>query len=87
MLAVGGQTPTLAHHVDPSLNRPAPPAPGGVVIQPASPTPAPAPVPPRPEAGPLARPMPPLVTLDGSPYRPSTDGVVNTKPPKPLKTG
>jgi len=31
--------------------------------------------------------MPPLVTLDGSPYRPSTDGVVNTKPPKPLKTG
>jgi len=77
--------PTLAHHVDPSLTRPAPPAPGSVITQPAPPTPAPAPVPPTPWAVPLGRPMPPLVTLDGSPLPAPTDGVVHTKPPKSPK--
>lgn len=77
--------PTMADHVDPSLNRPTPPVPGSAITQPAPPPPALTPQPPKPWAGPLDRPMPPLVTLDGSPLPAPTDGVVRSKPPKPPK--
>jgi hypothetical protein len=78
--------PSLAHLVDPSLNRPLPPAPGSAVQQPAPPTPTPPPVAPQPWRGPLQTPLPALVTLDGSPLPPPTDGKVNKTPPKPPKS-
>jgi hypothetical protein len=77
--------PTLAHHVDATLNRPVPPAPGTAIVQPAPPSPTPKPVAPAPWAGPTDRPMTALVTLDGSVVPPPTDGVVHPKPPAPPK--
>jgi len=77
--------PSLAHLVDPSLARPAPPAPGTAIVQPTPPKPAPAPVAPQPWQGPLGQPMPPLVTRNGSSLPAPTDGVVRPKPPKPPK--
>ena len=77
--------PTLAGHVDTTLTRPEPPAPGTVITQPTPPHPPPQPVPPAPWAGPLGQPMPPLITLDGSTLPAPTDGVVRVKPPKPPK--
>ncbi len=77
--------PSLAHLVDPAVSRPVPPAPGTVVTQPTPPHP---PIPPEPTApwpSPLGRPMPPLVTLDGSLVTAPTDGLVHPKPPKPHK--
>ena len=78
--------PSLAHLVDPSLNRPLPPAPGSAVQQPVPPAPTPAPVAPQPWRGPLHTPLPALVTRDGSPLPPPTDGKVNKTPPKPPKS-
>ncbi len=77
--------PSLAHLVDPSLDRPVPPAPGAVITQPTPPSPLPQPEPTAPWAGPLGQPMPPLVTLDGSVVPAPTDGLVRKKPPKPHK--
>jgi hypothetical protein len=79
------QAPSLAGRVDPTLHRPVPPAYGTTVTQPAPPTPTPAPVPPAPWAGPLAQPLPDLVTLGGPAVPAPTDGVVRTNPPKPPK--
>jgi len=73
--------PSLARHVDASLSREAPPTHGTTVTQP----PAPAHPVVEPTAdwpGPLGRPMPPLVTLDGSVLPAPTDGVVRPTPPK-----
>ena len=75
--------PTLAGHVETTLTRPEPPAPGTVITQPTPPHPPPRPVPPAPWAGPLGQPMPPLITQDGSTLPAPTDGGV--KPPKPPK--
>lgn len=77
--------PSLAHLVDPSLNRPVPPAPGSAIVQPTPPTPTPAPVAPQPWPGSLHTPLPALVTLDGSPLPAPVDGKVNKNPPKPPK--
>ena len=77
--------PTLAHHVDATLSRPVPPAPGTAIVQPAPPSPTPKPVAPAPWAGPTDQPMTALVTLDGSVVPPPTDGVVRPKPPAPPK--
>ena len=78
--------PTLAHHVDAALNRTPPPLPGSPIIQPTPPTPRATPVAPSPWTGPLAQPMPPLVTRDGSVLPAPTDGLVRPIPPKPPKT-
>jgi hypothetical protein len=77
--------PSLAAHVDASLARPEPPAPGTVVVQPAPPVPAPVPVPPDPWQGPVAQRMPALTTLDGTAVPAPTDGIVRKSPPKPPK--
>jgi hypothetical protein len=77
--------PSLAHHVDPGLSRPVPPAPGTVVVQPSPPHPTPTPQKPDPWAGPLDQPMPALVTLDGSHLPAPTDGLVRPKAPPPPK--
>ena len=78
--------PSLAHHVDASLSRPVPPAPGTAIVQPTPPSPAPKPVAPQPWPGSLNTPLPPLVTLDGSSLPAPTDGKVNKNPPKPPPT-
>lgn len=75
--------PSLADRVDASLARPLPPAHGTTITQPAPPTPTPTPVDPGPWPGPTGRPMPDLITLDGSPLPAPTDGVVDANPPKP----
>ena len=77
--------PSLADRVDPTLTRPQPPAYGTVITQPTPPTPTPAPVTPDPWPGPLAQPMPDLVTLDGSVLPAPADAVVHATPPKPPK--
>lgn len=74
--------PSLAHLVQPGLGRPVPPAPGSTIVQPVAPIPRPTPVAPAPWPGPLGRPLPPLVTLDGSTVPAPIDGKVNPKPPK-----
>jgi hypothetical protein len=79
------QAPSLAGRVDPVLHRPVPPAYGTTITQPTPPTPTPAPVPPPPWAGPLAQPLPALVTLGGPPVPAPTDGTVRASPPKPPK--
>lgn len=78
--------PTLAHHVDATQSRTAPPVPGSTIIQPAPPAPRPTPVAPTPWNGPLGQPMPTLVTRDGSAVPAPTDGLVRPKPPKPPVT-
>ncbi|MDQ4212739.1 alkaline phosphatase family protein [Microbacterium sp. ASV81] len=75
--------PSLAHLVDPSLTRPAPPQPGTTIVQPTPPQPAPAPVAPQPWNGPVGAAMPALVTRDGSVLPAPTDGLVRPHPPKP----
>ncbi len=77
--------PTLAHHVDATLTRPVPPAPGAAIVQPTPPTPTPTPVAPAPWAGPTDQPLTALVTFDGSVVPAPTDGVVRSKPPAPPK--
>ncbi|MEA9986796.1 alkaline phosphatase family protein [Subtercola sp. RTI3] len=77
--------PSLAQHVDRTLHRPVPPAPGSMFPQPTPPSPTPAPVAPQPWAGPVGVPMPALVTLDGSALPAPTDGTVRIAAPKPLK--
>ncbi|MDQ6945495.1 MAG: hypothetical protein M3256_04320, partial [Actinomycetota bacterium] len=79
------QAPSLAHHVDAALTRPAPPVPGSVITQPMAPQPTPQPQPPVPWHGPLNQPMPALVTLDGSHLPAPTDAVVRPKAPPPPK--
>jgi hypothetical protein len=79
------QAPTLAGRVDPTLHRPVPPAYGTPVTQPNPPTPTPVPVPPPAWVGPLAQPLPALVTLGGPPVPAPTDGLVRATPPKPPK--
>ena len=78
-------SPSLADHVDSSLTRPLPPAPGSTFTQPKAPHPSPKPTPPAPWPGSLNQPMPALVTLDGSALPAPTDGLVRPKPPKPPK--
>jgi len=78
-------SPSLADHVDSSLTRPLPPAPGSTFTQPKAPHPRPKPTPPAPWPGSLNQPMPALVTLDGSALPAPTDGLVRPKPPKPPK--
>ncbi len=75
--------PSLAGRVDPTTDRPLPPAYGTVVTQPTPPYPTPVPVPPAPWSGPTGVPMPALVTLDGSSVPAPTDGLVRPNPPKP----
>jgi hypothetical protein len=74
--------PSLAGHVDASLSRPVPPAPGTTIVQPTPPHPTPHPKTPAPWSGPLNEPMPALVTLDGSVVPAPTDGLVRPTPPK-----
>ncbi|WP_158866998.1 alkaline phosphatase family protein [Leifsonia sp. AG29] len=74
--------PSFAHLVKAGLGRPVPPAPGSAITQPTPPSPRPAPVEPKPWPGPRGRPLPALVTLDGSSVPAPTDGKVNQKPPK-----
>jgi hypothetical protein len=74
--------PSLAGHVDASLSRPVPPAPGTTIVQPTPPHPTPHPKTPAPWSGPLNAPMPALVTLDGSVVPAPTDGLVRPAPPK-----
>lgn len=78
-------SPSLAAHVDPSLTRAEPLAPGSTITQPTAPNPPPRPHQPAPWSGPLNHPMPALVTLDGSSLPAPTDGLVRPKPPKPPK--
>jgi hypothetical protein len=77
--------PSLAHLADPGVSRPLPPAPGTVITQPTPPSTPPTPEPTAPWAGTLGRPMPPLVTLDGSVVPAPIDGVVHQRPPRPHK--
>ena len=76
------EAPSLASCVDATLSRPVPPPPGQAVTQPAPPSPRPTPEPTRPWPGPVGRPMPALVTLDGSTVPAPTDGLVRATPPK-----
>ncbi len=79
------QAPSMAGHVDPTLNRPEPPTPGTAITQPAPPQPTPPPITPDPWPGRLGQPMPALITLDGSILPAPTDGLVRTQPPTPPK--
>jgi len=73
--------PSLAPRVDPSLARPAPPAFGTAIAQPAPPSPAPVAQVPPPWPVPLGVPMPPLEVLHGKRLPPPTDGTVRGAPP------
>jgi hypothetical protein len=77
--------PSLAHYVDASLSRPAPPVPGMTVTQPTAPATPPDVDPTAAWKGPLRQPMPALTTLDGSAVPAPTDGLVHTRPPTPPK--
>lgn len=78
--------PSLAHLVDlKSPVRPEPPTPGTTFTQPAPPSPTPKAVAPTPWPGTLNKPLPALVTLDGSILPAPTDGIVRRTPPKPPK--
>jgi hypothetical protein len=74
--------PSLSARVSSKLTRPAPPAFGTSVTQPALPNPPPKPVPTPPWAGPLHQPLPALVGNGGKTIPAPTDGVVKPKPPK-----
>ena len=76
--------PSLADRIDVTLARPLPPAYGTAITQPAAPVPTPKPVAPPPWNGTLGKPMPALVTLDGSTLPAPSDGVVHADPPKPV---
>ena len=78
-------SPSLAALVDSSLARPLPPTPGSTITQPTAPKPQPTPKSPAQWHGPLAQPMPALVTLDGSTLPAPTDGFVSPQPPKAPK--
>jgi len=73
---------SLARHVSPGLKRPAPPAFGGTIVQPAAPHPPPSPVPPPPWTGPVNEPMPALVANHGKLIPAPSDGVVHPAAPK-----
>lgn len=73
---------SLAHRVDPALNRPAPPVFGTVIAQPAPPKPKPKPVAPKPWEGPNAKPMPDLVANGGASIPAPDDAVVQKRPPR-----
>jgi hypothetical protein len=75
--------PSLASLVSDTLARPAPPAHGVAITQPAPPDPTPAPEPPPPWNGPLDQPLPALSANGGKTVPVPTDGVVHPKPPKP----
>ena len=73
--------PSLAGRVDLTLQRPAPPAFGSAITQPAPPSPAPQPVAPQPWAGPLGRPLAPVVLNGGLTMPAPADAVVSMRPP------
>jgi hypothetical protein len=75
--------PSLAGFVSSSLARPAPPAYGTAIVQPAPPLPTPVPQPPPPWKGALGQPLPPLEANGGKTVPVPTDGTVNPHPPKP----
>jgi hypothetical protein len=75
--------PSLAGHVHPTTQRPEPPGHGSTIIQPTAPHPTPTLKKPKPWPGGTSRPMPALVTLDGSVLPAPTDGVVHATPPRP----
>jgi hypothetical protein len=75
--------PSLVGFVSSTLKRPAPPAFGASITQPAAPIPTPKPTPPAPWSGPVGAPLPALVANHGKTLPAPTDGVVNAKPPKP----
>jgi hypothetical protein len=84
--------PSLAAHVKKSLTRPEPPPHGTVVTQPKPPTPTPAPKKPTKAKGPLNKPMPDLVTLDGTTSpRPVTGSCASSRrsrqPPTDRRSG
>jgi hypothetical protein len=56
------------------------------VVQPTPPTPTPTPVDPQPWPGSLHTALPDLITIDGTPLRAPTDGIVRKNPPKPPKS-
>jgi hypothetical protein len=72
---------SLADRVDPTIDRPTPPALGSTITQPVPPDPTPPPVQPDPWSGPLNQPMPNLIALDGTTIPAPTDGHVDKKPP------
>jgi hypothetical protein len=72
---------SLAGRVLAAHSRPAPPAPGAVIVQPKPPTPTPKPLPPPPWTGLLRQPMPPLIANGNKTIPAPTDGVVRLKPP------
>jgi phospholipase C len=76
------QAPTLVGQIDPSLSRPAPPAPGSAIVQPASPEPRPVPEPTSPWSGPLNTPMPSIILNGGGTLPPPSDGTVSAQPPR-----
>ena len=77
--------PSLADLVNVATPRPAPPAFGTTITQPAPPNPPRHPIPPSPWPGPQGQPMPPLTTTTGGHLPAPTDGTVNKTPPKPPK--
>ena len=80
------EAPSLATHAGAAVLRPRPPSPGSAVVQPTAPLPRPLPVPPPPWAGPLNRPLAPLVTTRGGTLPAPDDAVVHPKPPAPPAT-
>ncbi len=79
------QAPSLAGNFSSALRRPAPPALGSTVTQPAPPSPRPKPAPPPPWPGQLGQAMPDLVANGGKTLPAPSDGVVHAKPPAPPK--
>jgi hypothetical protein len=73
---------SLASRVDPTLNRPAPPAFGSAITQPSPPSPPPKPVPPPPWAGPTNQPLPAVILNGGKTTPAPSDGVVRKTPPR-----
>ena len=74
--------PSLAARLLAKPSRPAPPAFGSQIVQPAPPVPTPKPTHPKAWPAPLAQPMPPLVVNAGPALAAPLDGVVKPKPPK-----
>ena len=75
--------PSLAGLIKPGLNRPTPPLPGGVIVQPAPPKPRPKPVPPPAWTGPTNQALSPIVLNGGQTLPAPADARVSKTPPKP----
>jgi hypothetical protein len=72
---------SLAGRVHASLKRPAPPAFGAAIVQPAAPLPTPQPVAPLPWEGPNGAPLPALIANGGASIPAPDDALVGAKPP------